>query len=287
MYCIYTNKDVPEVDGNFDHIFPLSLGGLNQFCVWSDEEFNSKMGSKADGEIANDTLMMFARSKADARGHSGEEPTAVLKNSKLDGRPVQVSFGKETVTVWDAMSRTNLDESDVVGKQIESRLRLDRFAAIKFAAKVALGGAYYIYGDAILAAMDCDELRKLITLDAVAAKNDQKIRDMKTLICDRLHPDTQANQQALMFKIFCEIEERSILICVPHHRSISFHVGALGVHLCSLICPAKTDFLPNDAEDHDLGHAVILGPGSFERMSFRQLAKRYRKVFSSLEESSE
>ena len=26
MYCIYANRDIAEENGNYDHIFPLTLG---------------------------------------------------------------------------------------------------------------------------------------------------------------------------------------------------------------------------------------------------------------------
>jgi hypothetical protein len=83
MYCIYTDTEVAEVDGNYDHIIPLSLGGDDGFCVWSDRQFNSKIGSKVDGTLTNDSLIMLARRDADARGHSGTEPLPVWKSPAL------------------------------------------------------------------------------------------------------------------------------------------------------------------------------------------------------------
>lgn len=47
-YCIYTDCNVSETAGNYDHIVPLSLGGDDRFKVWSDASFNSTVGSKID-----------------------------------------------------------------------------------------------------------------------------------------------------------------------------------------------------------------------------------------------
>jgi hypothetical protein len=272
MYCIYTDQEVEEANGNFDHIIPLSLGGLDQFCIWADEVFNSRMGEKIDGAIANDPLIMFARREADARGHSGIEPIPRWRKSEFEGRPVQVTFGKDGIRIWDAKSQTYIDEEYFTGKPITSELRMDRFASIRFVAKTALGGSYFVYGDQIKAAIDCNELRRLISMDVVAARNDSAFLNSKVIICDRFHPDTNHKADAAMYKALCEFTQRSTFICVPHHDSISFHVGVVGVYLGSIICPAETSKIPNDAELHDLGHVVLLWPGSIERLSLRQLA---------------
>ena len=273
MYCIYTDLDVKPDNGNYDHVIPLSLGGHNQFCVWSDRDFNSKVGEKVDGAIANDPLIMFARRDAAARGHSGTDPIPIWKKSEFEGRPIQVSFEKEKLKVWDSRNRTYLLEEEISGKQFKSNFKIDQFAPLRLAAKVSLGGAYFVYGDLIRNAIDCDKLRKLINLDVAEAKADPVIIPHDIVVCDRYHPDTQTNSEAKMFKMLCEFTKRSTFICVPHENHISFHVGVIGVFLSSIICPAQTSQLPKEGL-HALGHAVLLGPGTIERLSFRQLAGR-------------
>ena len=164
MYCIYTDAEVDEANGNLDHIIPLSLGGKNGFCVWSDANFNSVIGSKVDGAVANDSLIMLARRDADARGHSGTEPVPVWRKSILEGRPVQVSFGDE-IKVWDARAKSYLDPKDFLDKPLESRWIYNPFARSRFTAKVALGAGYFVFGESFRAAADCGELRKMLTAD--------------------------------------------------------------------------------------------------------------------------
>jgi hypothetical protein len=273
MYCIYTDREVETASGNWDHIIPLSLGGLNQFCVWADKTFNSKMGEKIDGAIANDALIVFARREADARGHSGSEPIPKWRDSKFEGRPVQVTFGKEGMRIWDARSKTYVDEEYFAGKEIRSNFSMDRFASIRFVAKVALGGGYSVYGELIRSAVDCEELRRLASLDIEAARKDPNYFSSKLSVCDRFHPDVHNSPEAAMYKALCEFTQRSTFICVPHQDSISFHVGVVGVYLGSVVCPANTSELPNDGL-HDVGHAVLLSPGSIEKISLRELAGR-------------
>lgn len=271
-YCIYTDREVPASHGNSDHIIPLSLGGLNGFETWSDADYNSKIGSKVDGAIANDFLVMLARRNADARGHSDKPPVPVWKRSTLDGRPIQITLGRDKVEGWDARARTPIPEEQLAGRPIESTHRIDRFAAMRFAAKVSLGAAYFIYEDVIRTALDGTDLRKLIALDPEAARVDPTLIPSTITVCDRFHPDANgANSDAGMFRALCEFTGRSTFIAVPHEDSISFHIGVVGMFVASLICPADTSLLPNDG-DHDLGHAILLAPGTIERVSLRQLA---------------
>ncbi|MGE0516336.1 MAG: hypothetical protein AB7O71_20530 [Hyphomicrobiaceae bacterium] len=98
-YCIYTVREVAVGDGNSDHIIRLSLGGLNGFETWCDAVYNSNIGSKVDGAIANDFLVM-ARWNADARGHSDKPPLPVWKRSTIAGKPVQIKLGPEKIEGW-------------------------------------------------------------------------------------------------------------------------------------------------------------------------------------------
>jgi hypothetical protein len=271
-YCIYTDRDVPQESGNFDHIVPLSLGGLDRFWTWCDRDYNSQIGSRVDGAVANDFLVMLARRDADARGHSNKPPVPVWKRSEIDGKPIQVKLAKEKIEGWDPRARATIPEEDLVGKQITSSLTIDKFAAMRFASKVALGAAYFIYGDMIKTAIDCEELRKLIALDPEKARADPTLIPDKVTVCDRFHPDANgASADGSMFRALCEFTSRSTIIAVPHADSISFHIGVIGMFLASVICPADTTALPNDGV-HDLGHAVLLAPGTLERLSLREIA---------------
>jgi hypothetical protein len=274
MYCIYTDREVPEAEGNLDHIFPLSLGGDNKFTIWAERKFNSTLGTEVDGAIANDPLVMFARRDADARGHGGSEPVPKFKKSQFGGEPAQLSFGKDAVKVWDAKSRSYLPQEQIEGQTIESQFKLDPRQAIRFVAKVALGGGYFVYGDAIRKAMDCDELRRLISFNPETSKRED-FQGSKIKIADRYHPDVKTNTHVMMHKDLVEFRKRSTLICVPYHGWMGFHIGVLGMFMGTIAVPADITDLPNDMDLNDLGRALILGPGEFQQMSYRQLAIEY------------
>jgi len=81
IYCPYTDREISESDANREHIIPLSLGGLDGFEIPVCRDFNSKVGSKIDGALANDFLILMKRNELDVRGHSNKKPKAVAKKS--------------------------------------------------------------------------------------------------------------------------------------------------------------------------------------------------------------
>lgn len=287
MYCIYSDSEVVEEAGNFDHVYPLSLGGTNDFVVWADRDKNSIMGSQVDGAVVNDPLVEFALRDSGVKGHgkNAREPRW-KKTTMEDGSPVQVTFGSEEITVWNARDRREMNEAEVLGEQFTSKVKIGKHTALRFLAKAALGGGYFLYKDAFRNGAKCDELRELVFLDIEKIKQQGTLNNSGITVCDRFHPDGLAggSAQAQMYRALCEGLSRSIFIAVPHHESISFHVGVVGVYIGSIVVPANTAALPNDG-DHDVGHAMILAPGKTERLSLRALAQDFYENVNSADTS--
>lgn len=268
MYCIYTDKDVPNDNGNLDHVVPLSLGGLDEFVVWSDRDVNSKLGSEVDGKLSQDQLVRMALRDAGVKGHSGKEAAPVWKKSYVNGRPSKLTWGKDKVIAWDAIDRRELAEDELIGKEISTKWQIDLHVPTRFIAKVALGAGHFIYGDAIRSALNCESLRQLALLDRQSARNSSCLSHSGIMICDRFHRDSQPGQPGHMYRVAVESIRRSVVLSIPHDDAVSFHVGLVGMYIGSLIVPAVTDSLPK-CEEHDLGHVLLLAPGPFERRSFR------------------
>jgi hypothetical protein len=168
------------------------------------------------------------------------------------------------------LSREELE--DLEGTSVASQLKVDYFSAIRFAAKVALGGGYFVYGDLLRDAIDCDELRRLISLDVTAARQDPLFEAMKARICHRFHPDVfGGSAEALRDRLLCEYTGRSTFICVPYQDAVGFHVGVLGMYMGSIFLPADTSCFPL-GDGHDLGHVILLSPGKMERLALRKFA---------------
>jgi hypothetical protein len=286
VYCIYTDAEVPQECGNYDHVYPLSLGGTNQFTIWSDIEKNSLIGSEVDGKLVNDPLLGPALQESGVRGHGRKAHVPRWRNTTMDdGRPVQVTLGKEKITVWDARQRRDLEENDVVGRQMTTRLQVGKHTALRFLAKAALGGGYFIYGDAFRNAVNCDDLREIVFLDVEQSRTKGRLQHSKISVCDRFHPDSIGNGPGVIYRALCEGTKRSLFISIPHHDSISFHVGVVGYFIGSIIIPASTNGLPIDGE-HDLGHAIVLGPGTMERLPFRELVLDFKRAMDEAKQAA-
>lgn len=270
MYCIYSDRDVSNKNGTYDHIFPLALGGKNQFCIWSDKQCNSQIGTQVDGAMAADPLIELALRNSGVTGQRNRIRTPRWRRSQLDGTPVQVTLGAERITVWDAKLNRDLTQEEIGGRSITTTLHIGLYTCLRFVAKAALAGGYFLYGDKFTTALDCDQLRSLVFLGSDHDEIKRTFENCEIRFCDRFHPDSNPTSEARIYQTITKSLQRSMFITIPHPSSISFHVGVVGVYIGSMSIPAATDQLPFD-EEHDLGHCIVLGPGDMQRLSCRAL----------------
>lgn len=275
IYCPYTDREIEPSLSNSEHIIPLSLGGSNSFVLPVNAEFNSDAGSGIDGDLANDLLVLFRRRHFDARGHSKKKPKILSKHSKMGSgsRPVQVEFaGEEGLKVYDPVQKRTLGKEEIAGQQLTSRFTISRYGRLKFAAKVALAGGYFVFGDWFRSNVKHHELRALMNFDLNSQKKDFEGFGLKVI--DELHPPEEKDtEQLAVEKFFCQIIEGSCVYFVPGPVNIGITVGILGQFVATLNVPANTEKFPF-SDQNDLGHAVIIENGRLQRISYRALAKK-------------
>jgi hypothetical protein len=189
-----------------------------------------------------------------------------------------VTWGKQKITIWDARANRNLEEVEVAGRKMTATFKIGKHTALRFIAKAALGGGYFVYGDVFRRAVNCNDLRELIFLDVEKLRQRGTLEHSGILVCDRFHADSLGSGGAVLYRALCEGMRRSLFIAIPHHQSIAFHVGIVGMYIGSMIVPADTNNFPSDG-DHDLGHAIVLGPGQMERLSLRALVLDFQAAF--------
>ncbi|QEO76767.1 MULTISPECIES: HNH endonuclease [Pseudomonas] len=266
-YCIYL--DGPSTDLSKEHIIPMSLGGLDSFCIQADRKFNNEVGSKVDGAVANDFLMLFNRDKANAKGHSGAQPQPIARRATLiDGSPVQVTFSKNGLQIYDLKQRRYLGKGERRGGQVKiDGLKLDLNADIKFVAKVALAAGFYAYGDLFRKGVMHSEPRKIVTANS--------LMDIRPDV--RLYTRFQGDQELpdpgdfQMFKMIVELSGCSCVLIIPGKNCFGVVVGVLGEFMGMINIPADTIGFPNEG-DYILGHCIFLQSGKVKRMSFRHVA---------------
>lgn len=274
-YCVYSDCQIGTAEGNWDHVYPLSLGGTNQFVVWSEVAINSLMGSVVDGALANDPLMALQLAKAGVKGH-GKPSRPRSWRAKLGDRPAQIQLEPQGMKVWDARERRTLDINEIGDTQITTNFFIGAFTALRFLAKAALGGGYFVYGEPLLEAIDCSFLRKIILLDPEAAKKDAALLACNFQICDRFHADAMPNGPLHMYRVACELTRRSLFIAQPHANGIAFHVGVVGNYIGTIFCPGDTRAIPMEEGLHEGGQAIFLAPGPMKRVGFHEALRDLR-----------
>jgi hypothetical protein len=146
------------------------------------------------------------------------------------------------------------------------------YGRLKFSAKVALAGGYFVFGNWFRQNVNHDELRALMNFDINSQKSDFKGFGLK-VIPEFTPPEDKDVEHLAVERFFCQIIEGSCVYFVPGPVNIGITVGILGQFVATLNVPANTDEFPF-TEENDLGHAVIIEDGILQRMSYRNLAKK-------------
>lgn len=277
-YCIYL--DSLSDDMSTEHIFPMSLGGLDSFCIQADRKFNNNVGSRVDGAIANDFLMLFKRDRAAAKGHSGTHPEPIARRARLeDGTPIQAIFSKTGLRLYDLKQKRYLTKGEGTRTIKVSGLKLDLDADIRFVAKVALAAGYYAYDDFFKNGVQHSQARMIVTAKHLTDVNPSvrlytRFQDPKEL------PDPSDYQ---LFKAAIELSGCSCVLMLPGKDCFGVVVGVLGEFMGMINIPANTTGFPNEGA-YSLGHCIFLQEGKVKRMSFRHLCN---KLLEEMEKSSD
>ena len=282
-WCPYTDEDLDVGGTTPEHIIPLSLGGSNLFCIPVDADYNSRVAAKIDAAVANDFLVSFRRRAFGTAGHSGKEPSVILRNSKLtdSGNPIHVTLrGEELPIIFDHKSRKILEDKDMLGKKFVSQLKFEHLAYIKFTAKVALSAGYYIYGEIFRNCVAHHELRLLMNYsygnsESPFSSGHLRVYDKFCEVkeSDRVECDTH--------KFMCSTVNGSCVLVIPCTENVIFIVGVLGEWIGTVNIAADTKSFPLDGE-HDLGHAVILEDKKKVTLSYREFARRMLPLLSKM-----
>lgn len=268
-YCIYTDRltDNPSKE----HIFPLSLGGTDEFCIEVDEKSNNELGTKVDGKLANDFLVLFERDKSGAVGHSKKEPRPVVKSAKMeDGTPIQVTFSsKEGTKLYDLKNRKEVSRKHGdVNKITCSNIKIDLDIDLMFVAKVALAAGYYAYGSDFREHVVHEEFRKIMNFDK---KNFPSHSDAHFF--SRFHEDQDNDIDFITLKIASEFGGGSSVVITPSKDRFGVSVAVLGKFMGFISVPSNSEFLKN-SDDYRYGHCMYVKEGKLHRCSFDFVRER-------------
>ena len=279
IYCPYTDRDIRVEDSSLEHIIPLALGGANGLEVRVDAGYNSALGSELDGKLANEFLMAIRRTEYDARGHSGKEPWATIKQASYgdDARPAQVHLHRRHgLKVWDARDR---EEKRGVGEvRISTTLNID--LPVQFTAKVGLAAGHLFYRDLFREHVDHHQLRKVMLIDPATLEGpdsmgqvaaDEVIARVDNCLYE---PPSKRDWRLLVLRRFCSEVEGSVVVLVPGRDCFQVTVGILGQFIGTINVPANTNLFPNEGDFH-WGHVVSVVKGKIERRSWFDCMQRW------------
>ena len=272
VYCPYTDQDIREEDASSEHVIPLSLGGVDGFELQVDRSFNSQLGSKLEGSLANEFLWALARTEFDARGHSKKKPVATVKNAEYgkNRRKAQVHFHKKDgLRMWDV--RAGKMMSNVPNFNMSTSLNID--LPIRFAAKVALAAGYFVYGDLFRNDVDHRQLRDVMNTDPAELDLSQNPVDLglghlTLTVDDYMHHIPDDPESALfLVRLFCSSIKGSSVVLMPGPDSVGVSVGILGRYLATLYVPANTSEFPNEG-DCQMGQVLAVVDNRLRRYSW-------------------
>ena len=285
-YCIYTDTYCKQDEVSREHIFPLSLGGVDSFEIPAHRLFNNQLGSKIDGKLANDFLIILDRKRNDARGHSNKPVQAIWKKSRFDetNKPVQVKLTDNGVKYYCPITKRELTEKECIKKEILTTHVIDRFIRLKFTAKTALSAGYFVYRDLFKEFVDTRSLRDLMNMDKTRMNH---ILSTSKLRCtDQFYYNGKDEGDVKMFMKMAEMFEGSSVMFVLSTENILISVSTLGTYLGTINVPAKTEYFPNEHE-YRLGHVVYINKSSeIKRLSFHAAVRELSKKLGFLNEKN-
>ena len=245
IYCPYTDRDIPLSERDPEHIFPLALGGLNALTIPVSKEFNSRIGSKIDGTLANDFLVMSKRDKHLVKGHSRIEPEYVARNASdaETGAPLRVTMGqRKGLRIWSPREKRDLTG---LGKKVNLPFTLDMDIALRFVAKVALSAGYLVYGDLFRQKVKHEEFRTIMNHRPTEVGD--AIYTMEARVDHRFREPESDNDKIL--RAMCAIvAPHSIVALMPTSGTLAVAVGVLGDYMGMISVPADTSTFPNKDE---------------------------------------
>jgi len=267
-YCIYSDKMTS--DPSREHIIPLCLGGHDDFVINVDRKINCDIGSKVDGRLSNDFLILFDRDRAAAQGHSGKHLRPVVKRASLkDGTPVHAIFGKDGLGIFDLKEMAPLERSDSRGQTIELRnISIPADIDMMFVAKVALAAGYFVYGEIFRKYVDHSEFRLIMNMDETNLPTNSM-----ALAYNRFYEPSDDDINFHIKRIATGLGACSSVIILPSQNRFGVSVGVLGRFLGFISVPAESKHLPNEGA-YRYGHCIYLQDGQLYRCSFDHVRKK-------------
>ncbi len=267
-YCIYLDEHFPQEEMSREHVFPLSLGGIDGFEIPANERFNNVLGSEIDGKLANDFMVMLDRMGSDARGHTNKKVQPVWKKSQLidENKPIQLVISNDGIKLFCPIQKRYLGYSELRSNKIQVIHTVDKYIRLKFAAKTILSAGYFVYGNLFKDAVNTDALRELMNMET--GNMDQVLKNSVLKVTDQFCYEGKDKTDVDIFQKMSQMLVGSSVIFLLSTENIIASVSVLGTYIATINVPAQTHKFPNEG-DYRLGHVVYIDTDkNLRRLSF-------------------
>lgn len=272
MYCIYSDRDVHYEETNPEHIFPLTLGGKNDFTIRVSIELNSLVNREIDEKLAHCFFLAVDRRQNNAQGHRKSEikPPRIKSLGKRS-----TSFVFDTngfLQPYNPRLKTLVSTDDILQYGLKISIPFYPYLRLRFAAKVGLAAGYFVFGDEFRRSIAAYELRSLMHLYG-EYHNQEAIEQLRSKIWAWSFPPPEGQEimHALLEKLSKHIKNSFVAFITSLQKDqILIVVGVFGNLAACINCPADSIKIPKDKE-YDLGHVIILAEHQTRRVSVREL----------------
>ncbi len=149
---------------------------------------------------------------------------------------------------------------------------LDADIAMKFVAKAALSGGYFVYGELFRKNVKHADFRAIMNSQR---RSSARYEGIEARIDDRFSEST--NQDAQIFRTLCKVSEPYSIIGFAHSNDrFGVFVGILGEYIGTIHVPARMEDFPKDG-DHQMGHVIQLHRPGFIRTSMKRTLESFLK----------
>ncbi|MBC8394954.1 MAG: hypothetical protein H8E17_20585 [Deltaproteobacteria bacterium] len=272
MYCIYSDKDVTDEETNSEHIFPLTLGGKDDFTLQVSKELNSLVNREIDEKLAHCSFLAVDRRQHNAQGHRKTE-IQPSRTKSLGKRPVKFVFDTSGfLQPYNPRLKTIVSIDEILQHGLKVSIPFYPYLRLRFAAKVGLAAGYLVFGDGLRRSVIAHELRSLMHLYG-ERHNQEVIERLKSKVWawPYLPPQEQKDIHALLETLSKHIKNSFVAFITCHQENqILIVVGIFGNLAGCIFCPTGLINIPKNNE-YDLGHVIILAKHQTRRISVREL----------------
>lgn len=272
-FCIYSNVNITDSDSNREHIFPLTLGGNDNFTVIVSKASNTLANRELDEKLKACFFLATNRKKHKSLGHRNQSVSPPkTKITVGTDKSVVLKFDHDhTLQLYSHQRKFFLTADEIKSKGAVFSIKHERNLRLKFTAKVALASGYFVYGSTFVDNVKTSELRALMNYRGEC--HDELF--FKSIVSTGWYwPEPVGDSDLKMHSIFQHLNDMLncsfvALITSAVPNKIIIAVGVLG-HLSGVIsCPADCDAFPK-YDKYDLGHVVALKGKEIQRFSFRE-----------------